>query len=392
MELKECLKKYDLELPNDSITIVDLVRTIYKRLGYNAFNEKSNSEIEEIVKDKKHVILVLVDGMGSNLITSLPDDYKLKKNKKRDLITVNPSSTGAVLTTLATGEYPAKHGIIGWYGYNREKNMAYYPVLFSSRDSGKDLGEYGLKEDQIYKYKSVMNKLAVKTCALFPEYMVNSKFSKFVLNDDSSRIGYTSIENAFDIVINGINNSKEKTFSYVYIPDIDSNEHDNGVYSSQVMETINKIEKGLSKLEVLDKNEVVTIITADHGQIDVPDGDVIMDFDKYNKYFYAMPGIDFGTATYYVKEEFFKEFEQEFKNDFNEKMFLFKTEEYLKLNIFGKEEVSEHMLQGLGEYISFCKKGYYLVNTLQKEDYVGKVKGCHSGFSKEELTIPLIVI
>jgi len=33
-----------------------------------------------------------------------------------------------------------------------------------------------------------------------------------------------------------------------------------------------------------------------------------------------------------------------------------------------------------------------LVNTVKGGDYVEKVKGSHSGFSKEELTIPLIIV
>lgn len=51
------------------------------------------------------------------------------------------------------------------------------------------------------------------------------------------------------------------------------------------------------------------------------------------------------------------------------------------------------MKSNLGEYISFCKKGAYFVNTVNNmERYIGKIKGSHSGFNKEELTIPLIVI
>lgn len=92
-----------------------------------------------------------------------------------------------------------------------------------------------------------------------------------------------------------------------------------------------------------------------------------MDFEKYNKYFYALPGIDYGTATYYIKEN--------------------------KNNIFGKEPISPYMKSNLGEFIIFCKKGAYFVNTIEDtEKYIGKIKGSHSGFSKEELIIPLIVI
>ena len=74
-------------------------------------------------------------------------------------------------------------------------------------------------------------------------------------------------------------------------------------------------------------------------------------------------------------------------------MFIFETKEFIKNNIFGKSEVSEYMKSNLGEYISFCKKGFYFVNTENDANkYIGKIKGSHSGFSKDEIMIPLIVI
>ena len=118
-----------------------------------------------------------------------------------------------------------------------------------------------------------------------------------------------------------------------------------------------------------------------------------MDFNKYNNFFYALPGIDYGTATYYVKEEKRKEFLEEFKKDYKEKMFIFDTDEFIKNNIFGKDKISDYMKSNLGEYISFCKKGeYFINNTEDPNKYIGNIKGNHSGFSAEELYIPLIII
>ena len=74
-------------------------------------------------------------------------------------------------------------------------------------------------------------------------------------------------------------------------------------------------------------------------------------------------------------------------------MYIFETNEFIKYNIFGNNTVSQYMKSNLGEYISFCRKGSYFVNTINNEEkYIGKIKGSHSGFSKEELIIPLIVI
>lgn len=55
---------------------------------------------------------------------------------------VSPSSTSCVLTSLATATYPSEHGIIGWYNYNREYDISYYPLLFIDRKQNKSLKEF----------------------------------------------------------------------------------------------------------------------------------------------------------------------------------------------------------------------------------------------------------
>lgn len=392
MNLKECLKNNDMILPNyDDISIIDVVRCIYNYCGYSYDENFINKDVLKYIKNKKHILLILSDGMGSNLINSLSDTMLLKKNKVADINTVFPTTTGTVLTSVATGEYPTKHGMIGWYNYYRKKDISYYTLVFSDRKSGKNLKELGISSEDIYTCDSVMNKLKRKTIALFPEGIVDSDFSKFTLN--KNRISFSNIKEAFKEAIDYIkDNLDDETFTYMYLSDIDSLSHDNGVYSESVLKKMDEIEEELIKLKKENIPDLEVIVIADHGQIDV-DNEIIIDFYKYNKYFYALPAIDFGTATYYVKSDKENEFLKEFEKDYKDRMFIFKTEEFLNNNVFGKDKVSEYLKSNLGEYISFCKKGSYFVNTDGDiNNYVGKIKGSHSGFSKEELTIPLIVI
>lgn len=393
MTLLQCLIENELKIPNyQKCTLVDMLRCIYQYCGHNYKTTYKIEKIKSLIPNNNHIILVLVDGMGSNLIEKLPDSYLLKSNKKIGLITVNPATTGAALTSVATGEYPANHGTIGWYSFNREKNIEFCPVTFTSRVDNIDLGLYDISENDVYRCESVMNKLKRKTYAFFPKDIVNSKFSKFTLLEDNSRIGYENIRQAFSLIIDNLMKEKEKTFSYLYIPDVDSYEHKYGINSRQVNNVLNEIENELRRIQKLNISDLTMVITADHGQTNVELGDVVMDFVKYQKYFYALPGIDLGMATYYIKSGKEEDFEQEFRKDFYDRMFLYKTEEFLKHNIFGNEGYSQHFNNSIGEYISFCKKGYYFVNSTDVDKYLNKVKGNHSGLSSDEVEIPLIII
>lgn len=388
MNIKNTFKNEGLEIPDYyNPNFIDLINGLYGKFGSGFKNNPNIEKISNLIPNNKHILFIILDGTGSNVIDSLEESSILKKNKKQDLLTVSPSTTGCVLTSLATAKYPSEHGIIGWFSYNREFNRDYYPVLFADRKSEKSLTEFGIKQSDIYKEQSVLNNLNIDTKVVFPDFIYDSTYSKFVISDEN-RIAYKDIEDAFNIIEDRIN-SIDSSFTYLYIPHIDDISHSNGVYSPQIREKLNEIEEELKKLV---KNKDLTIvITADHGQIDITE-DVVMDFEKYNKYFYALPGIDFGTATYYVNKEDQEEFVIEFNKDFEDKMFLFRIEDFLDNGIFGNTENSEYLKSNLGEYISVCRKGYYLINSLNTEDYLGKIKGCHSGFSQEELTIPLIII
>lgn len=391
MNFKKCINNNNLMLTDyREATVVDLVRTIYNKCGGTSFqyNDKMR-ELGKYIKGKKHILFILSDGMGSNIINKLSNESILKKNKIRDIQTVNPSTTGCAIPSILTGQYPEKHGILGWLSYYREKSIEYFPVLFQERRTGKNLSSFGIKESDIYKYKSILNYINREVYALFPNYIKDSEFSKFALNTDN-RLGYSTMSEAFEIFKTKIAKSVGTTFTYMYLPDVDSNSHRFGVYSEEVKKVINSIELELEHINTEENIEI--IITADHGQINVNEKGLKIDLKKYNNFFYALPGIDSGTATYYIKENKREKFEKAFSQDFRDKMFLFKTEELILNKVFGPNELSNYMKSNLGEYISICKQGIYLINCENEDEVLNNLKGTHSGFSKDEIMVPLIII
>lgn len=387
-KLIKFIEENNLLLPNYSeINIVDLMKCLYCKCGYKVEKNKNVEKLDLLIPNNKHYLFILSDGTGSNLINELSDKSILKKNKKKDIITVFPSTTGCVLTSIVTATYPENHGIWGWYNYNRKLNRDYYPVLFSDRKSQKSLKEFNINSSDIYKNESVLKKLSIKTNILFPNYICDSVYSSFV-GADEDRYPYSDFSDIIKLV-DGICQKNDSSYTYLYLPDIDSIEHENGLKSDK---TLNKMLEIESLVKRISKNKDMTIIfTADHGQTEIYE-DIILDFQKYDKYFYAYPSIDFGTASYYVKEEYREEFEKQFNKDFKEKMFLFETKEFVENKIFGEGSISNYAFDNLGEYISLCKNGSYLINTPNIDEYYGKIKGNHSGLSLDEMIVPLIII
>lgn len=387
-DLKKYIKEANLVFPDyNNLNIIDLMETIYARFGYETNNSAKKNYLNKLIPNNIHYLFVISDGTGINLFDKLDNYSILKNNLKGELLTVFPSTTGCVLTSIVTAKYPETHGIWGWFNYNRGLDQNYYPLLFADRKSEKSLTDFNIKLEDIFKEKSVLNNLEIDVNVLFPDYICNSIYSKFVGNDNIrySYGNYKDIEEKMKKVC-----EKDKTsFTYLYLPDVDSIEHETGIDSH---ETIDKLKEIDALIKNLSNNKNLTIIlTADHGQINVNEG-IILNLKKYNKYFYAYPSIDFKTVSYYIKKDLEEEFVKNFNKDFESKMYLFKTKDFFDNNMFGIGNVSEYAKSNLGEYISLCENDKYLINTEDVELYYGKIKGCHSGLTKDEMIIPLVII
>ena len=386
--MKEELENNNLICPDyNDLNILDLMKTIYNYRGLNLKETKNMQELKKIIPNNKHVLFILSDGTGSNLIDKLPKDSILKSHKLNDMLTIFPSTTSCVLTSIVTAKFPLEHGIWGWFNHNNKYNIDYYSLLFLERKDNKSLKEYDINPKEIYKEPSLLNELSAKVNVLFPESIVNSVYSKYVGNDEN-RYSYKN----FSDIIEFIKNNCEKyssSYTYLYLPNIDDLEHDNGVDSKIVLEELIKIDNLVKTLSHI--KDLTIIFTADHGQTNIKKYETF-NFSKYDKYLNAYPSIDYGTASYFVKDGKDEEFIQEFKKDFDHNMLLFKKEDFINNGFFGLGNVNEETINNLGNYISICQKGVFFVNNPKIEDYYGVIKGNHSGLSRDEMVIPLIVI
>ena len=62
-------------------------------------------------------MLILADGLGLEMLEREAAARTLREHLRSELRTVFPSSTAVALTSLATGEWPARHAVTGWWTY-----------------------------------------------------------------------------------------------------------------------------------------------------------------------------------------------------------------------------------------------------------------------------------
>ena len=117
--------------------LTNLACSIRKYFGLD-YEHNTLTYIDKILeKDKpNNVVLMLFDGMGSNILKrNLPEDAFFIKNDYKDITTVFPATTTAATTSIRTGLNPIEHGWLGWNMYIKPIDKTV--TLFMNSEKGK---------------------------------------------------------------------------------------------------------------------------------------------------------------------------------------------------------------------------------------------------------------
>lgn len=383
-KLEEYIKYRD----DIKVDVLDVMKTVASLNGVKFKKTEGMKQIDKIIPSKKHMVFILLDGFGYYKLKRLGEGSILKQNNKMKIKTVNPTSTACVLTSLMSASYPNQHGIYGWWDYNKDYDLSYYPLLLEERKTGEKLKDKGISNKEIYKFESIFNQFKTKVNVYERRDLINSEYTN-MFSKKASKYGFYSIKDCFEKVKKNILERETATFNYIYINGLDEASHSNGVDSKEVSDIINAVENGIKNVA---NEETSVILIADHGQVDMTSMMYLNQKTDYTKYFYALPSIDTRMISFFVKNECAKEFEEKFMEEFSQDVILLTKEQAKKINLFGSSSYSEHADKSLGEYIAVVVNNKFLVcDKLMLEDYI-LTKGNHSGLTKEEITVPFVVI
>ncbi|HEX2197163.1 MAG TPA: alkaline phosphatase family protein, partial [Burkholderiales bacterium] len=98
----------------------------------------------------RHVVLVLIDGLGDNYLARKGAGGELARRRKRALTSVFPSTTASAITTSYTGCTPLEHGLTGWFTYFGEAGCVGAPLPFRSRGDNLPLRARGFTPERAF--------------------------------------------------------------------------------------------------------------------------------------------------------------------------------------------------------------------------------------------------
>jgi len=367
-------------------SLVNLMASLIKSRGgaspYKQLRVLSQKEL-----DKKHVVFILIDGLGYEYLKKQKKGF-FHKHLRGKITSIFPSTTSACVTTIATGVASQQHGIVGWHTYYKELGAVCTPLRFMTR-----VGAPLPQRAPLFSCKSYINTIKTEKLVIFPEAIADSTYSKATLAG-IKRKPFKTFKQAADLIAAAAK-SKKRSFVYAYWGDLDGYLHHYGTRAKQPAKHLEQLSKGVEKLvRRLAGTDTVLIITADHGFIDTIKGGLI-NLNRHPKLqaCLTLPLSGEPRMAYaYVRVGKEREFKQYIKEHFKAKLSVVKSSTYLKRGYFGLGKQHPRLQERIGDYILVPKPGYIVM------DYLGNGKGGnydlsnHGGMSKEELYVPLIVI
>lgn len=361
--------------PNFKKSNVNISATLAEFLGAENHNKTLKILNKELQKEYKNIVFICLDGFGINPIKiNLRRKEFLRKNIKQTLVSTFPSTTTNATTSLTTNLLPLEHGWLGWNLYFDEikQNIDIY-LHSDSITKEKTNFIYPLKDNSNCYFDNSNSDYSVTS--ILPEYvMTKHEENKIIINNEIELCE----------MIKKVCQRDGKQFIYSYLPEPDSTMHEFGVSNKQAKQKIASINREIEKL-YQELDNVLMIITADHGQIDVKGYVEFYKDEELNNLLKTVPFLDARSPAFIVKEGKEKEFERKFKKKYGKDFKLYKSSRLIKKGYFGNRGEYGYLL---GDYIAIGTDTNKLFLSHSK---CPRFLGHHTSLTKEML-VPLIII
>lgn len=327
---------------------------------------------EALTSEIKHVVLILLDGFGANLIPYLKEGSLLNTAMKTSLDSVFPPTTAAATTSVLTGLTPYETGFLGWFQYFKDYDT-YYTIFMN---------------DDYYDHEKTLDPF-FNTAFLRHTFIdsINEETSlkgKIFFPHPIDKAGYPNLAHGLSEV-STFTKTHSKTVSYCYAIEPDLTQHKNGVFTEATFTKIQELNDLVEAFKKTLSKDTLVIMTADHGLTDVVAIDINKDL-TLNSYLKHKPSVEPRATNFHVKEGSFEAFVEYFETTYQEDFYLLDKETFLEKGYLGFGEKHPYIDHCLGDFIAIAKRDKYFDLTSEN-----KHKAHHAGLKEDELKVPLVI-
>jgi hypothetical protein len=371
--------------------LVDLMRAIAALCGAPGQASAHSQQLGERIGHHDHLVFTLVDGLGLELLREHARDASgfLAGLPREELLATFPSTTAVALTSLATGEHPASHGIPGWHAWLPEAGVVAEILPFVERFSKRPLADFGLAGDRVLTIPSVMRAFARDRVVVTRAYVAGSTYSRW-WSGESPSIGYDRIPDAIDAVIGRVLSARAPTYTYLYLNQLDSLCHERGVTHPEVRTLLATIDRELERLHAGLRGRARLVISADHGHVDAGPEHIVAHDSPLAQLLRCPPSGESRVPLFHVRPDERDRFHEGFARAHGEAFALLPLDEVEALRLLGPDPLSPAARERFGDFMGIAH-GYDTLRYRHPQLKPHRNLGVHAGLTPAEMIVPLLL-
>lgn len=372
--------------------LLNLIASCTASRGGPALHPTLRALRPEDLRAMQNVVLLLIDGLGYNYLTSHGGKGALASHLAGRITSVFPSTTASAITTTFTGLAPAEHGLTGWFTWFAEAGTIAAALPFIPRGPGESLDARGIRPDTIYRGAPLFDSLADESFIVSYRQIVDSRYNQFFCGR-ARRSAYDDLAGLVSQTEAAVKSGDGRKFVYAYYPQFDTSSHRFGVESAETGAVFAAIEAAFEDLmRRLAGTDTTVIVTADHGFIDCPAQNALDTSDcpelaallarpltgeRRVAFCHVVPGKQ-------------AEFAARASEWLEGKADILPGHVPLDQGWFGRGDLHPHIASRAGEFVLLMREDYTVKDWLPGEPRHLHI-GNHGGLSADEMYIPLVV-
>jgi predicted AlkP superfamily pyrophosphatase or phosphodiesterase len=360
------------------LALADVSDSIFSSYGVPECRNNLELKLDQNARN----CIVLVDGLGQNAIEDFCRTRNLvtEFNPMMELTSAFPSTTAASLTSLGTGLSVGKHGMVG-YTMRVPNSGAPARILNALKWDER-------VDPEFWQPNPTLFERAMKT-GVSVSHIAAARFEKTGFTRAALRGAiYRSANSVSEQIVAAREAlSKDRSFAYVYLNEVDEASHSKGYGSDKFMFALDKVEELVTGLMTELPKGCQIWITSDHGMLNRTDYVVVGDGNDLLEHVDLMAG-EPRVRYLYTSESKLEIVRERWLEFFNDRVEIFSRGEAITAGLFGGE-VHPDFIERIGDLIVIAKGSLILVEKARESLQIAMV-GHHGGMTSDELEIPLL--
>jgi len=368
----------------------DLAKAIAHKCGAGHELTANQKFIADRIGDFDHYVFILVDGFGYNLLNRLPANGFLRTLSPIKINSVFPSTTSSAITTFATASWPSEHGMIEWWTYLEKHKLTFALLPGLEQKTSRPYSEFGVDMTDVMYWQAWLKSSHCSGYSYVPKQLAKSFFSQKCA-EGGATVAYEKLHDVINMVIQNIDSSKGKTYSYIYYADIDSISHEFGTDHPIVDKCLQEIDSFTQELKASLPPQARIILSADHGQTNINSNIFkITDSHPILEYLETPPSGGARSPIFHVRPGLEEKFKKYFNETFGEYFDLYTREEMINSGLLGPMSPNPNTVSRLGQFMGIPKRETAFYYSPDGQQHIKR--GFHGGPSKDEIEVPLFLI